>query len=50
MDAYDSEKVKDKEKRGCIYKRFEVIDKKEQKSEWTKEKTKTEMQKSLWFK
>ena len=25
---YDSEKVKDKEKRGCDYKRFEIINKK----------------------
>ena len=29
---YDSEKVKDEEKRGCDYKRFEIIDKKKQKS------------------
>ena len=46
---YDSEKVKDEEKRGRDYKRFEIIDKKKQKLEWTKEKTKTEMQKPLWF-
>ena len=47
---YDSEKVKDEEKRGRDYKQFEIIDKKKQKSEWTEEKTKTEMQKPLWFK
>ena len=54
MDAYkksyDSEKVKDGEKRRRDYKRFEIIDKKKQKSEWTEEKTKKEMQKPLWFK
>ena len=43
-------KVKDEEKRGRDYKWFEITDKKKQKSEWTKEKTKTEMQKPLWFK
>ena len=42
---YNSEKVKDEEKRGRDYKQFETIDKKEQKSEWTEEKTKREMQK-----
>ena len=47
---YDSEKVKDEEKRGRDYKQFEVIDKKKQKSKWTKEKTKREMQKPLRFK
>ena len=31
---YNSEKVKDKEKRGPDYKQFEIIDKKKQKSEW----------------
>ena len=46
---YDSEKVKDEEKRERDYKQFEIIDKKKQKSEWTEEKTKTEMQKPLWF-
>ena len=46
---YDGEKVKDEEKRGGDYKKFEIIDKKKQKSEWTEEKTKTEMQKPLWF-
>ena len=46
---YDSEKVKDEEKRGRDYKQFEIIDKKKQKSEWTEEKTKREMQKPLWF-
>ena len=45
---YDSE-VKDEEKRGRDYKQFEMIDKKRQKSEWTKEKTKRKMQKPLWF-
>ena len=45
---YDSE-VKDKEKRGHDYKQFKIIGKKKQKLEWTKEKTKTEMQKPLWF-
>ena len=30
---YDSEKIKDEEKRGRDYKRFEIIDKKKQKSE-----------------
>ena len=53
MDAYkknyDSEKVKDEEKRGRDYTRFQINDKKKQKSEWTKEKTKTQMQKPLWF-
>ena len=46
---YDSEKVKEEEKRGRDYKQFEIIDKKKQKSEWTEEKTKREMQKQLWF-
>ena len=46
---YDSEKIKDEEKRGRDYKRFEIIDKKKQKSEQTKEKTTTEMQKPLQF-
>ena len=54
MDAYkenyDSENVKDEEKRGRGYKRFEIIAKKNKKLEWTEEKTKTEIQKSLWFK
>ena len=45
---YDS-KVKDERKRQHDYKQFEIIDKKKQKSEWTEEKTKTEMQKPLWF-
>ena len=36
---YDSEKVNDKEKRGRDYKQFEIIDKKNQKPEWTEEKT-----------
>ena len=44
---YDSEKVKDEEKRGRDYKQFEIIDKKKQKSKWTEEKTKREMQKPL---
>ena len=44
---YDSEKIKVEEKRGRDYKRFEIIDKKKQKSEWTKRKTKAEMQKPL---
>ena len=44
---YDSEKVKDEEKKRV--RQFKIIDKKKQKSEWTEEKTKTEMQKSLWF-
>ena len=44
---YNSGRVKDEEKRGCDYKRF---DKEKQESEWTEEKTKTEMQKPLWFK
>ena len=48
---YNTEKVKDKEKRGHVSKQFEIIDKKkQQKSEWTEEKTKTEIQKPLWFK
>ena len=46
---YNSEKVKDEEKRGPDYKQFEIIDKKKQKSEWAEEKTKREMQKPLWF-
>ena len=46
---YDSEKVKDEEKSGRDYKQFEIINKKKQKSEWTEEKTKREMQKPLWF-
>ena len=46
---YDSEKVKDEGETGCDYKQFEIIDKKKQKSEWTEEKTKREMQKPLWF-
>ena len=37
---YDSEKVKDEEKRGYDYKQFEIIDKKKQKSEWSEEKAK----------
>ena len=37
---YDSEKVKDEEKRGHDHKQFEIIEKKKQKSEWTEEKTK----------
>ena len=47
---YDIEKVKDKEKRGCDFELFKIIDKKKQKSKWTEEKTKREMQKPLWFK
>ena len=47
---YDSEKVKGEEKRGRDYKRFEIIDKKKQRSEWTEEKTKTDMKKPIWFK
>ena len=35
---YDSEKVKDDEKRGREYKQFEITDKKKQKSEWTEER------------
>ena len=46
---YNSEKVKYEEKRGRDYKQFEIIKKKKQKSERTEEKTKTEMQKPLWF-
>ena len=46
---YNSEKVKDEEKRGPDYKQFEIIDKKKQKLEWAEEKTKREMQKPLWF-
>ena len=46
---YDSEKVKGEEKRGRNYKQFEIIDQKKQKSEWTEEKIKREMQKPLWF-
>ena len=46
---YDSEKVKDKEKRWCDYKQSEIIDKKKQKSGWTEEKSKREMLKPLWF-
>ena len=46
---YNIEKVKDKEKRGCDFELFKIIDKKKQKSKWTEEKTKTEMQKPLWF-
>ena len=46
---FDNEKVKDEEKRGRDYKQFKIIDKKKQKSEWTKEKTKREIQKPLWF-
>ena len=49
-ENYDSEKVKDKEKTGHGYKQFKITDNKKQKSEWTDEKTKTEMQKPLWFK
>ena len=37
---YDSEKVKDEEKRERDYKQFEIIDKKKQKSKWNEEKTK----------
>ena len=40
---YDSEKVKDEERRGRDYKQFEMIDKKKQNSGWTEEKTKREM-------
>ena len=47
---YNSEGLKDEEKRGRDYKGFEMIDKKRQKSEQTEEKTKIEMQKPLWFK
>ena len=39
----------DEEKIGRDYKHFEIIDKKKQKSEWTEEKTKREIQKLLWF-
>ena len=46
---FDSEKVKDKEKRGRDYKQFEIIDKKKQKAEWNEEKTKRETQKPLWI-
>ena len=35
---YDSEKVKDEKKRGRDYKKFEIIYKKKQKSEWIEEK------------
>ena len=45
----DSQKVKDEEKRGRHYKQLEIIDKKKQKSEWTEEKPKREMQEPLWF-
>ena len=41
---YNSEGIKDVEKRGRDYKRFEIIDKEKQKSEWTEEKTKIEIQ------
>ena len=37
---YDSEKVKDEEKRGYDHKQFEIIDKKKQKSEWSEENAK----------
>ena len=47
---YNSEKVKDEEKRRRDYKNFEIIDKEKQKSEWTEEKTRIEMKKPLWFK
>ena len=33
---YDSEKVKDKEKRGRVYKQFEIIDNGDQESKSTK--------------
>ena len=41
---YDNEKVKSEGKRGRDYKQFEIIDKEKQKSEWTEEKTKIEIQ------
>ena len=44
---YDSEKVKDEEKRGRGYKQFEIIDKKKQKSEWIEGETKRKMQKTI---
>ena len=52
MDAYkknyDIKELTDEDKRKYDYKSFEIIDKKEQ-TERTGEKTKTEMQKPLWF-
>ena len=52
---YDSEMVKDEEKRGCDYKQFEIIDNGDQEPKSTKkEETETkysdEIQKLLWIK
>ena len=52
---YDSEMVKDEEKRGCDYKQFEIIDNGDQEPKSTKkEETETkysdEIQKPLWIK
>ena len=38
IKTYDSEKIKDEEKRGRDYKRFEIIDNKKQEPECTEEK------------
>ena len=45
--SYDNKELTDEQKRKYDYKQFEIFDKEKQKSEWTKEKTKTEMQKPL---
>ena len=52
---YDSEMVKDEEKRGCDYKQFEIIDNGDQepkstKKEETETKNSDEIQKPLWIK
>ena len=52
---YDSENVKDEEKRGRNYKQFEIIDngdqeRKSSKKEETKTKKHDEIQKPLWVK
>ena len=48
--SYDNKELTDEDKRKYDYKQFEIIDEKKQKSERTEEKTKTIMQKPLWFK
>ena len=54
FDAYkkncNNKELTDQDKRKYDYKQFEIINEKKQKSEWTVEKTKTEMQKPLWVK
>ena len=52
---YDSEKVKDREKRGCDYKQFEIVDNRGQEPKSTKKeesetKKPDEIQKPSWIK